>query len=129
MYNRYVPTGDGSYRRSRVPEPPRPTPRRPPPKPCPPEPAPEPPKPCPPPADPCPPPKESCPPPRPKPCGEPPRRPAAGSPGILDFFRRLLPRGLETGDLIVILLLLLIAGDSPDDQNTALLTLALYLFL
>jgi hypothetical protein len=28
-----------------------------------------------------------------------------------------------------VLLLLLMAGDSPDDQNSALLTLALYLFM
>jgi stage II sporulation protein E len=36
---------------------------------------------------------------------------------------------LHTGDLLVILLLLLIAGDCREDRNSALLTLALYLFL
>jgi hypothetical protein len=36
---------------------------------------------------------------------------------------------LDTGDLLVIVLLLLMAGDCESEQNTALLTLALYLFL
>ena len=45
------------------------------------------------------------------------------------FLRQLLPKGLDTGDLLVIVLLLLMAGDCREDQNTALLTLALYLFL
>ena len=45
------------------------------------------------------------------------------------FLRSLLPKNLDTGDLAVVLLLLLIAGDSREEQNTALLTLALYLFL
>jgi hypothetical protein len=40
-----------------------------------------------------------------------------------------LPRNFDTGDLLIILLLLLMAGDSKEDQSTALLTLALYLFL
>ena len=43
--------------------------------------------------------------------------------------RSLLPKNLDTGDLVVILLLLLMAGDCKEEQNTALLTLALYLFL
>ena len=45
------------------------------------------------------------------------------------FLRRLLPKDFDTGDLIVVLLLLLMAGDKPEDKNTALLTLALYCFL
>lgn len=45
------------------------------------------------------------------------------------FLRALLPKGLDTGDLLIIVLLLLMAGDCTDDRNTALLTLALYLFL
>ena len=43
--------------------------------------------------------------------------------------RRLLPKNLDTGDLMVIILLLLMAGDCAEDKNTALLTLALYLFM
>ena len=46
-----------------------------------------------------------------------------------NFLRALLPKGLDTGDLLIIILLLLMAGDCDDDRNTALLTLALYLFL
>ena len=45
------------------------------------------------------------------------------------FLRNLIPRDFDTGDLIVVLLLLLMAGDKPEDKNTALLTLALYCFL
>lgn len=45
------------------------------------------------------------------------------------FFKQLLPKDFGTEDLLIVLLLLLMAGDCPEDQNTALLTLALYLFL
>ena len=45
------------------------------------------------------------------------------------FLKQLLPKDMDTGDLIVVLLLLLMAGDKPEDRNTALLTLALYCFL
>ncbi len=48
---------------------------------------------------------------------------------IRSFFRQLFPKGLDTGDLLIILLLLLMAGDNTEDQNTAMLTLALYLFM
>lgn len=72
-------------------------------------------------------------PPAPKPpTPEPPRPPhrdppAAGS--VTGFLKRLLPKEFDTGDLIVVLLLLLMAGDKPEEKNTALLTLALYCFL
>lgn len=45
------------------------------------------------------------------------------------FLRQLLPKQIDTGDLMIILLLLLMAGDCAEDKNTALLTLALYLFM
>jgi len=45
------------------------------------------------------------------------------------FLKRLIPKDFDTGDLIVVLLLLLMAGDKPEDKSTALLTLALYCFL
>ena len=48
---------------------------------------------------------------------------------IQSFLRNLLPGDFDTGDLFVILLLLLMSGDCREDQNTALLTLALYLFM
>ena len=47
----------------------------------------------------------------------------------MDFFKNLLPKELDTADLLIILLLLLMAGDCEEDKNTALLTLALYFLL
>jgi len=102
MYNRYIPQQDGSHRRNRVEEPSHPPQNRQKPPPPPPEP-------------PCPPPHSE------------PRPPAGGNIG--GFLRQLLPKDFDTGDLIVVLLLLLMAGDKPEDRNTALLTLALYCFL
>lgn len=124
MYNRYIPQPDGSYRRSRMAEP-KPNNAYPPPKP--------PQRP-----DACEneePVQEACPNP-PPPCGHqqpphrkqaPPRDPAAS--GIGDFLRQLFPRGIDTEDLLILLLLLLMAGEGSDADNTALLTMALYLFL
>ena len=135
MYNRYIPQSDGTFRRSTVQERPpqqqnqerterkQNT------------------------SVPQPPPSQaqngSCPPPPPQrpeprqeargqrtaskpPCKfvEEPRETSAGA-----FLRNLLPRNLDIGDLLIIVLLLLMAGDSPEDQNNALLTLAIYLFL
>lgn len=122
MYNRYIPQSDGTYRRSQVPERPSPPPtpecagkpqQLPHPQniPCPPEPV----------RRPEPHPRQRNP--RPKPCPE--RREESA----LSFLRNLLPRNLDTGDLFIIVLLLLMAGDCPEDQNNALLTLAIYLFL
>lgn len=45
------------------------------------------------------------------------------------FLKHLIPKNLDTGDLLVIVLLLLMAGDCQEEKNSALLTLALYLFL
>ncbi len=106
MYNRYIPQPDGSYQRSHVPDkrpvqPPRP--------PAPPKPDPAPPSP---------------PPPQPVP---PPRPPEHGS--VSGFLKNLLPPNFDTGDLIVVLLLLLLAGDCEEDRSTAMLTLVLYLFM
>lgn len=113
MYNRYIPQPDGSYRRNRIED--RKIPERPHPQ----EPVQE----------------EAVP--AAIPCEEPiPKEEPRKSPplsrrntGAGDFLRQLLPKNLDTGDLLVILLLLLMAGDCAEDQNTALLTLALYLFL
>lgn len=101
MYNRYIPNQDGSYQKNRIPNPEQ--------KPS-----------CPPNAPPSEPPCPAPPPP------EPPYR-APGGAG--DFLRQLLPKNLDTGDLLIIVLLLLMAGDCKENQNTWLLTLALYLFL
>lgn len=59
----------------------------------------------------------------------PPPGPGGGALGIGSFFRQLLPGGLDIEDLLVVLLLLLMSPDQGEDQNWALLTLALYLFL
>lgn len=123
MYNRYIPQADGSYRRNRIPEPERPKPQPPQDPPRPPafskEPE-------------CP-PCQNCEhahtnprPPRPRPSRP---NPAPATTGIGQFFRQLLPKDFDTEDLLIVLLLLLMAGDCQEDQNSALLTLALYLFL
>lgn len=49
--------------------------------------------------------------------------------GIMGFLRQLLPGNLDTADLLIILLILLMAGDSEKNRNDALLTLALYFFM
>ena len=48
---------------------------------------------------------------------------------VTNFLQNLLPKDFDTGDLLIILLLLLMSGDCAEDQNTALLTLALYCFM
>ena len=70
------------------------------------------------------------PPPQPEPVkiSAPVYTPPAGE-NIGGFLRGLIPKNFDTGDLIVVLLLLLMAGDKPEDRNTALMTLALYCFL
>ena len=123
MYNRYIPQPDGSYRKNRVPDPPqrhmhsRPIPPPPPAD------------------DPCP-QNEHC---QPEfiPCKnetEEKCRPIHNHAGPKhtdagDFLRKLLPKDLDTGDLLIIILLLLMAGDCEGEKNTALLTLLLYFFL
>ena len=124
MYNRYIPQPDGSYRRSRMPDASPKEPVRntaPPPQPQ----------------------RTAPPPPLPQPeCSAPPSLPSANEPkphnkqppskqenSIWSFLRNILPKDLDTGDLLIILLLLLMAGDCAEDQNTAMLTLALYLFM
>lgn len=121
MYNRYIPQPDGSYRRNRMPEPPHP--RHPEPQP-PPKPSPEPSRPEQ--AKP-----QSCAPQRRPYHQQRPQRPLQPptDTSVGSFLKRLLPKDFDTGDLMIVLLLLLMAGDCQDDQNTALLTLALYFFM
>lgn len=59
----------------------------------------------------------------------PPAPPDRQPEGAFAFLRQLLPQNLDTGDLLIILLLLLMAGDCEENKNNWLLTLALYLFL
>ena len=110
LYNRYVPQSDGSYTRNRMPDASQ---RHRPPPPQRPRPQPE---------------KEHCPPPEPEcPPRERPqyRRSEFGG----GFLRQLLPADFDTGDLIVVLLLLLMAGDCEEDRNNAILTIALYFLM
>jgi len=102
MYNRYIPQPDGSYRRnpSQEQKPQQRQSRQMPQHPQTPLPVPEPPPPLP--------------------------RQTQPIPG---FLRQLIPQGFDTGDLIIVLLLLLIAGDSQESRSNALLTLALYFIL
>lgn len=102
MYNRYIPQADGSYSRHSVPDraqKPRPVPPKPPEQP------------------------EDCSPPSNYERKKNETQPMGG------FLQRLLPGGFDTEDLLIVLLLLLIAGDCREDQNFALLTLGLYLFM
>ena len=105
MYNRYIPQTDGSYSRRHIPDNSRPPQNVPPPSQEPPCHIPGPPQP---PPHPCPSPKEM---------------------GVGSFLRHILPKDFDTGDLMILLLLLLMAGDCQEDQNWAILTLVLYLFL
>lgn len=108
MYNRYIPQPDGSYQRKRMEEP-----RREPPHPVTP-----------------PPPEPPCPPPQPEPAPPcPPPKPPCNQQKAVGFLQQLLPRDFDTGDLIVIVLLLLIAGDCEQERSNALLTLALYFIM
>ena len=123
MYNRYVPQSDGTYRRNRMQDstPQQSMPRREHPIPCPTqekpvnnEPA----------------PSQHQPAPCPKPVRPPcPHRQDTTGTSVIHFLRQLLPRDFDTGDLLVVILLLLMSSDCAEDQNSALLTLALYLFL
>ena len=101
MYNRYIPQSDGSYRRDRIPNQPN-LPQKPAPEPV---------------------PQKS----------EPQRKESSCSPpshgSVGGFLRQLLPKNFDTADLLIVLLLLLMAGDCEEDQNSALLTLALYFFM
>lgn len=110
MYNRYIPQPDGSYRRRPTPEPARPAPK---------------------PQEPICPPPAPVPPPQPrqerKPQQRKPAQPKEESAG--SFLRQLLPKDFDTGDLIVVLLLLLMAGDCEEDRNNAILTIALYFMM
>lgn len=124
MYNRYIPQPDGSYRRNRMQEPSHPQQSQKPPtqhtRPK---------------QEKCPPPEPPCPPQKQNPHRqEPERRPEkpvyrSQESNAGGFLRNLLPKDFDTGDLIIVLLLLLMAGDCEEDRNNALLTLALYFLM
>lgn len=118
MYNRYVPQPDGTYRRNRIQDPQRQAPpvQTPFTNPA---------------AD-CR--EESVPPSNiPSCCAKPNppqrKRQKTSSGNPISFLRQLLPADFDTEDLLVVILLLLMAGEGQEDRNNALLTLALYFFL
>lgn len=108
MYNRYVPQPDGSYRRNRMEDQPR---------------------------------QRSSEQPRMQPLYEDSIKQEESPPQphqehshhqgkqVGGFLRQLLPKDFDTADLIIVLLLLLLAGDCEEDRSTAMLTLVLYLFM
>lgn len=101
MYNRYIPQADGSYRRNRMQEPKQTT-------------------------------RVEAPSPPPKKENVPPVKQQDKTPqnnSIHGFLKQLLPKEFDTGDLIIVLLLLLMAGDCEEDKSHALLTLALYFIM
>ena len=115
MYNRYIPQPDGSYRKNQLQEPRKEPEHFRPPTPL----AQEPPPAC-----------GACPNRQSHPHPSPSKpRPPMQSTGVFSFLKQLLPKNFDAEDLLVVLLLLLMAGDCKEDQNSALLTLALYLFL
>lgn len=103
MYNRYIPQPDGTYRRNRVTD--NSQPRQAPPE------------------------QHRPTPPPPPPISPPPQpTPLQGGP-IGSFLKQLLPKDFDTADLMIVLLLLLMAGDNEKERGTAILTLALYFIM
>ena len=102
MYNRYVPQSDGSFQRNRMPDKTPPSGSPPPPPQQPPSPPPPP----------------------------PPSMPVIqSSGGPFGFLKQILPKGFDFGDLAILFLLLLMAGDNKENRDNALLTMALYFIL
>jgi len=106
MYNRYIPQSDGSFQRNRIQDQRQPVslphqekPQKQPPR---------------------------SPSPLPDP---PPAPPSCRNTAASGFLKQLLPKEFDTGDLLIVLLLLLMAGDCEEEKSNALLTLALYFFM
>ncbi len=102
MYNHYIPQSDGSYRRNPSQEHPKRNPK--------PEPKPEPP--------PC----------LPAPKPEAPKPAPPQQESILSFLKKLLPKGIDTADMMIVFLLLLMNQDQEDGLSP-MITLALYFLL
>ena len=101
MYNRYVPQSDGSFQRNRMPDKAPPS------------------------GSPPPPPQQ--PPSTPPPPASMPIIQSSGGP--FGFLKQILPNGFDFGDLAILFLLLLMAGDNKENRDNALLTMALYFIL
>lgn len=46
-----------------------------------------------------------------------------------NFLKQILPKGFDMGDLAIVFLLLLMAGDNEENRSSALLTIALYFIM
>lgn len=110
MYHRYMPTGGGQYRRQDIPErkpaPPVPPPAPPPPDPVPPGPLPPPPPPVPP----------------------MPPMPPGRAPFPIPFLEKYFP-GIDSGDLLLLLIMLLLLSEGTEDAVSVVMTLAIFLIL
>ena len=70
--------------------------------------------------------------PAPNPVAPPPPQPMLPTgvgQSLSGFLGRLLPKDMDTGDLFIILLLLLMAGDNPENKSHSILTIALYFLM
>ena len=104
VYNRYIPQADGSYQRNRIQDqrhPPQPQKQE----------------------------KSHQGSPGPPDFNPPLVSSGSHSTGAANFLKQLLPKEFDTGDLLIVLLLLLMAGDCEEEKSNALLTLALYFFM
>ena len=102
MYNRYSPQPDGSFRKNTLQDK-SPSPKH-----------------------------DNPPPPKPAEYTPPPLNPTSSPKignSIPSFLHRLLPKDMDTGDLFIILLLLLMAGDNQENKTHSILTLALYFLM
>lgn len=76
-----------------------------------------------------PPPPTQMPPPSPPPPPPPSIPVIQSSGGPFGFLKQILPKGFDFGDLAILFLLLLMAGDNKENRDNALLTMALYFIL
>ena len=109
MYHRYMPTGNGQYRRQDIPD------RKPAPPQAPlqvPEPK----------------PPETKPPKPPEPAAPPKPVPQQKPPLPFPFLEKLLP-GKDSGDLLLLLILLLLLSEGTEDAASTVMTLAIFLML
>lgn len=111
MYHRYMPAGNGQYRRQDVPD------RKPAP-PAPPQPKPMA----------APPPQPPAPPVSPAPPPPPMPAPAPAAPLPVPFLEKLFP-GMDSGDLLLLLIMLLLLSEGTQDAVSAVMTLAIFLIL
>lgn len=66
---------------------------------------------------------------RPAPSDRPPKKSPSEPRNSIGFLRQLLPADFDSSDCIILLLLILMSGDKPEDRSHMLMTLALYLLM